>query len=225
MIVRRLFEPALAQASYLVGCAAAGAAMVIDPHRDAEVYLAAAAADGLTITHVTETHIHADFLSGSRELAHRTGAKLLLSDEGDANWKYGFAREAQLIRHGDRITIGKVIVDVIHTPGHTPEHLSFLITDGAVSNAPNAAATGDFIFVGHVGRPDLLEPSTRMKSGCRSGLGTAPDRRAAKASAPYRTARSDTNAASTGRSRPPMKRHLFATCLRASPIRRSTSQR
>ena len=162
MIVRRLFEPALAQASYLVGCATAGEAIVIDPHRDADVYLAAAAADGLAITHVTETHIHADFLSGSRELSHRTGASLLVSDEGDASWKYGFADEARLIRGGDRITIGKVTLDAIHTPGHTPEHLSFLITDGAVADAPIAAATGDFIFVGDVGRPDLLERAANV---------------------------------------------------------------
>lgn len=162
MIVRRLFEPALAQASYLVGCATAGEAIVIDPHRDADVYLAAAAADGLAITHVTETHIHADFLSGSRELSHRTGATLLLSDEGDASWKYGFADEAQLIRGGDRITIGKVTLDAIHTPGHTPEHLSFLITDGAAADSPIAAATGDFIFVGDVGRPDLLERAANV---------------------------------------------------------------
>jgi len=80
LIVRRFFEPALAQVSYLVGCATAGQAIVIDPHRDAEVYLAAAAADQLAITHVTETHIHADYVSGSRELSHRTGATLLLSD-------------------------------------------------------------------------------------------------------------------------------------------------
>ncbi|MGH9175346.1 MAG: MBL fold metallo-hydrolase, partial [Vicinamibacterales bacterium] len=95
MIVRRFFEPALAQASYLIGCAASSRAIVIDPHRDADVYIRAAAADSLTITHVTETHIHADFLSGSRELTERTGATLLLSDEGDAQWKYGFASEGR----------------------------------------------------------------------------------------------------------------------------------
>ena len=94
MIVSRLYEPAIAQASYLVGCAAAGEALVIDPTRDVERYLDAAAREGLTIRHVTETHIHADFLSGARELAARTGATLYLSDEGDADWKYQFASEA-----------------------------------------------------------------------------------------------------------------------------------
>ena len=172
MIVRRLFEPALAQASYLIGCGKAGEAIVIDPHRDAEVYLAAAAADNLAITHVTETHIHADFLSGSRELSRRCGATLLLSDEGGRDWKYGFATEARLIRGGDRIKIGNVVVDVIHTPGHTPEHLTFLITDGAVANAPIAAATGDFIFVGDVGRPDLLERAANLKGTMEDGART-----------------------------------------------------
>jgi hydroxyacylglutathione hydrolase len=163
MIVRRLFEPQLAQASYLIGCAASGQAIVIDPNRDADAYTHAAAAEALQITYVTETHIHADYLSGSRELAQRTGAALLLSDEGDAEWKYGFGAEARLIRGGDRITIGRVVLDVVHTPGHTPEHLTFLVTDGAVANAPIAAVTGDFIFVGDVGRPDLLERAAKIE--------------------------------------------------------------
>ncbi len=162
MIVRRFFEPALAQASYLIGCGASGEALVIDPLRDAEAYIGAAAAENLRITHVTETHIHADYLSGSRELAGRTGATLLLSDEGGADWKYGFASEGRMIRGGDRIAIGNVAVETVHTPGHTPEHLTFLITDGAVADSPLAAATGDFIFVGDVGRPDLLERAVNL---------------------------------------------------------------
>ena len=85
MIVSRFYEPTLAQTSYLIGCAATGEALVIDPNRDIERYLDEAAR-GLSITHVTETHIHADFLSGARELASRTGARLYLSDEGDADW-------------------------------------------------------------------------------------------------------------------------------------------
>ena len=172
MIVRRLFEPQLAQASYLIGCAACGEAIVIDPHRDASAYINAAAADHLRITYVAETHIHADFLSGSRELARRTGATLLLSDEGGAAWKYGFANEGQLIRGGDRITVGNVQIDVLHTPGHTPEHLTFLITDGAVADAPLAAVTGDFVFVGDVGRPDLLERAANVKGTMEVGART-----------------------------------------------------
>lgn len=162
MIVRRFFEPLLAQASYLIGCASAGRAIVIDPLRDADLYVRAAAADDLEIAYVTETHIHADFLSGTRELAARTGATMLLSDEGDADWKYVFGAEGRLVRHGDRIEVGNVRLDVVHTPGHTPEHLTFLVTDGAVADAPMAAVTGDFVFVGDVGRPDLLEKAASV---------------------------------------------------------------
>jgi hydroxyacylglutathione hydrolase len=161
MIVRRFFEPLIAQNSYLIGCAAAGEAIVIDPNRDVRQYIAAAEAAGLLITHITETHIHADFLSGARELAHRTGARLCLSDEGDDNWKYQFEHDRK-ITHGDRMTIGNVAVDALHTPGHTPEHLTFLITDGAAANRPIAAITGDFVFVGDVGRPDLLEKAAKI---------------------------------------------------------------
>jgi len=161
MIVKRIFEPLLAQNSYLIGCARAGEAIVIDPNRDVQQYIDAAEADGLKITHVTETHIHADFLSGARELAHRTGASLCLSAEGDRNWKYQFEHDRKL-KNGDRIDIGNVKVDVLHTPGHTPEHLTFLITDGAVADEPIAAVTGDFVFVGDVGRPDLLEKAAKM---------------------------------------------------------------
>jgi hydroxyacylglutathione hydrolase len=161
MIVKRFFEPLIAQNSYLIGCAQAGEAVIIDPNRDVEPYIDAAERQGLRITHVTETHIHADFLSGSRELAHRTGASLCLSNEGDQDWKYQFAHDRKLTQ-GDRITIGNVRLDVLHTPGHTPEHLTFLVTDGAAADRPIAAVTGDFVFVGDVGRPDLLERAAKM---------------------------------------------------------------
>ena len=163
MIVSRFYEPTIAQASYLIGCAATGEAIVIDPNRDVERYIEDAAREGLSIAHVTETHIHADFLSGARELARRTGAHLYLSDEGDQDWKYQFASEARLVRHGDRITVGRILIDVVATPGHTPEHIAFLVTDGAAADKPIAAATGDFIFVGDVGRPDLLERAANIK--------------------------------------------------------------
>ena len=172
MIVKRFFEPLIAHNSYLIGCAACEEAIVIDPHRDAEVYTRAAEQDHLRITYVTETHIHADYLSGTRELAAKTGATMLLSDEGDADWKYAFGGEARLIRGGDRIDVGNVRIDVLHTPGHTPEHLTFLITDGAVADAPIAAATGDFIFVGDVGRPDLLEKAANIGGTMEKGART-----------------------------------------------------
>ena len=165
MFLKRFFEPKLAQASYMIGCARAREAIVIDPNRDIDPYLRAAEAEGVRIAHVTETHIHADFLSGSRELAARTGAALYLSDEGDAEWKYAFARDrgVRLIRNGDRIEVGNVLIEALHTPGHTPEHLTFLVTDRAGATEPIGAATGDFIFAGDVGRPDLLERAANFK--------------------------------------------------------------
>ena len=172
MIVRRFFEPLLAQTSYLIGCGAAGEAIVIDPNRDAGQYVDAAESHDLRITHVTETHIHADFLSGSRELAARTGAALCVSAEGGPDWTYDFAADARVLRDRDRITIGNVRLDVEHTPGHTPEHLTFLITDGAVANEPIAAATGDFVFVGDVGRPDLLEKAVHLVGTMEAGART-----------------------------------------------------
>jgi hydroxyacylglutathione hydrolase len=171
MFLRRFFEPTIAQTSYLIGCADAGEAIVIDPNRDVEPYIAAAKAEGAKITYVTETHIHADFVSGTRELAARTGATMLLSDEGDKDWTYGFAHEdgARLVRHGDHVDVGKVRIDILHTPGHTPEHLTFLVTDGATTSEPIGAATGDFLFVGDVGRPDLLEKAAHVAGTMETG--------------------------------------------------------
>ena len=159
MLVRRCYDDRLAQASYLIGCQQTGEAIVIDPARDITPYLAAAREEGLRISHVTETHIHADFLSGTRELAAATGARELLSGDGGTDWQYGFAATdgATLLRDGATISLGNVRLDVLHTPGHTPEHLVFIVTDRARSGDPVAMVSGDFIFVGDVGRPDLLE--------------------------------------------------------------------
>lgn len=172
MFVKRFFEPSIAQASYLIGCNKTGESIVIDANRDVNQYIAAAEQEGLRITHITETHIHADYVSGSRELAHKTGGTLYLSDEGDADWKYAFANEGRLLHHGDRLQIGNIRVDVLHTPGHTPEHLTFLITDGAAADQPIAAVTGDFVFVGDVGRPDLLERAANIKGTMEAGART-----------------------------------------------------
>ena len=163
MFFKRFYDDGLAQASYLIGCESSGEAVVVDPNRDVDQYLAAAATDKLRITHVTETHIHADFVSGSRELADRTGAKLLLSGEGGRDWQYAFAARshAVLLRDGDSFAVGRVRLDVIHTPGHTPEHLAFLVTDLASSSKPIGLLSGDFVFVGDVGRPDLLERAAK----------------------------------------------------------------
>ncbi|MCS6848542.1 MAG: MBL fold metallo-hydrolase [Anaerolineae bacterium] len=164
MLLRYFYDESLAQASYLVGCAKTGEALVIDPARDVEPYLAAAKRAGLRITQVTETHIHADFVSGLRELAARTGATMYVSDMGDAAWKYAFADEPNVIpvRDGDRWMVGNIRVEVMHTPGHTPEHIAFMITDTAAADEPIGVFTGDFLFVGDVGRPDLLEAAAGM---------------------------------------------------------------
>jgi hydroxyacylglutathione hydrolase len=173
MLLRHLYNDVLAQASYLVGCVATGEALVVDPNRDIDQYVALAAREGLRVVAVTETHIHADYVSGARELAARTGARLYLSAEGPAEWRYGYATEAgaTLVREGDRFMVGNIRVEVWHTPGHTPEHLSFLVTDTAGADAPMGIFTGDFVFVGDVGRPDLLERAAgyadTMEAGAR----------------------------------------------------------
>ena len=161
MLFTRIYDDDLAQASYFIGCQATGEAAVVDPRRDIQIYLDEAENNDMKITAVTETHIHADYLSGSRELAAATGATLYLSDEGDAEWKYGF--EGEKIYDGDEIPVGNVTLRAIHTPGHTPEHLSFLITDGGTTDEPGFILTGDFVFVGDLGRPDLLDEAAGGK--------------------------------------------------------------
>lgn len=158
MLLRYFYDKQLAQASYLVGCAKTGEALVVDPSRNLAPYLQAAQDEGLRITHVTETHIHADYVSGSRELAATTGATLFLSDMGTPDWKYTYNDGNVVLLHdGDSWMVGNIRVEVLHTPGHTPEHISFMITDTAGADKPMGIFTGDFIFVGDVGRPDLLE--------------------------------------------------------------------
>lgn len=174
MILRRFYDDKLAHASWMVGCAATGEALVVDAGRDVEPYVAAAEREGLRVTHVAETHIHADFVSGSRELAARTGAKLFLSDEGDETWKYGWAEEAgaTLLKDGDPFMVGNVRIEAMHTPGHTPEHLSFVVTDTAGADRPMGVFTGDFLFVGDVGRPDLLERAAHYEGTMEAGART-----------------------------------------------------
>ena len=155
MYFNRIYDEGLAQASYLVGCQEEGTAVVIDPRRDVGVYLELAAQNDLKIVAVTETHIHADFLSGARELATRTGAALYLSGEGDESWRYDFPHAG--LRNGSEIKLGNIVLKALHTPGHTPEHLSFLVFDGARTSEPLLLLTGDFVFVGDLGRPDLLD--------------------------------------------------------------------
>lgn len=158
MLLKYFYDNPLAQASYMIGCQETGQALVIDPMRDIRLYLQAAQDEGLRITQVTETHIHADFVSGARELAAATGARLYLSDMGDNDWKYGVADvETVLLRDGDVWRVGTIRVEALHTPGHTPEHLIFQITDTAGADEPMGLFSGDCLFVGNIGRPDLLD--------------------------------------------------------------------
>lgn len=155
MFFQQVYDKSLAQASYVIGCQVTGEAMVVDAKRDVDTYLELTKQQGLRITKVTETHIHADFLSGTRELAALTGAEIYLSDEGGQEWQYEFSHIG--LKDGDEIHLGNISFKILHNPGHTPESISFLITDYPASDQPVIILTGDFVFVGDVGRPDLLE--------------------------------------------------------------------
>src|SRR5262249_48690820 len=151
MLLERFEDHGLAQYSYAVGCERARQAAVVDPRRDVDVYLDWAAERPLTITHVLETHIHADFASGARELAARAGANAGLAAY-DAGERYEVAWPHTRWREGEPLELGAVRLAPIHTPGHTPEHLSLLVFDTARSaTVPIAALTGDFLFVGSLG--------------------------------------------------------------------------
>lgn len=167
MFLRQIFDPYLAQYAYLVGCQRTGEAVVIDPERDIARYEALAAENGLRITAVAETHIHADFVSGGREFAADTKIKLYLSAEGGKDWTYQWSKgrpNTFLLKNGDTFMVGNILLEAVHSPGHTPEHLSYLVTDlGGGADSPIALATGDFLFVGDVGRPDLLESAAGQK--------------------------------------------------------------
>lgn len=160
MFFQQIFEEKLAQYAYLIGCQKTGEAIVIDPMRDIWRYEAIAQKNKLKITAVAETHIHADYLSGMREFAEK-GVKVYVSDEGDKDWKYewvmGSNYKQQLLKDGDEFAVGNIRFKVVYSPGHTPEHISFMVTDTVAADEPMGILTGDFVFVGDVGRPDLLE--------------------------------------------------------------------
>lgn len=172
MLMRMIYDDSLAQAAYLIGCQATGEAIIIDPERDIDRYIDLAKREELTIVAATETHIHADFLSGVREFCEQTDAKAILSDEGGQDWDYqwvkGRDREGreyahQLVHDGDEFQVGNIHFKVMHTPGHTPEHICFEVSDrGGEADEPMGILTGDFVFVGDVGRPDLLESAAGM---------------------------------------------------------------
>lgn len=167
MFFEHVYDKSLAQASYFIGCQKAGVAAVIDAKRDVDTYLEIAKANNMKITHVFETHIHADFLAGSRELAKLTGAEMYLSDEGGEGWEYEFSHHG--LKDGDKIEMGNLSFDVLHTPGHTPESISFLLTDNPASAKPVMLFTGDFVFVGDIGRPDLLQKAAGIVGTADAG--------------------------------------------------------
>src|SRR6266852_5168065 len=170
MLFRRFYDENLAQASYMIACEKTREAIVVDPNSDVAQYTRAAGSDRVRIAHVTETHIHADFLSGAHALAKAAGATLHLSGEGSKEWGYTNAalKGANVLRDGSHVDVGRIRVGAAHTPGHTPEHLTFFVCDLARGEDPVGALTGDFVFVGDVGRPDLLERAAGAKGSMES---------------------------------------------------------
>jgi len=147
MYFKQFYLGCLAHASYLIG--SEGEAAVVDPQRDVDQYIEEAAAQNLKIKYVIETHLHADFVSGHRELAARNGAEIVFGAQAGATFSHA------AVRDGDKIRIGKVVLRIMETPGHTPESISVLVIDTEVSDQPQKILTGDTLFVGDVGRPDL----------------------------------------------------------------------
>jgi hydroxyacylglutathione hydrolase len=172
MFFRQIYDSRLAQAAYLIGCQRTGEAIIIDPERDIDRYVDLAKQNGLRIIAVAETHIHADYLSGVREVAEVLGATVYVSGMGGSDWSYkwlgskqsGGAYPHRLLADGDRFRIGNIEFVAMHTPGHTPEHVSYLVIDrGGGADQPMGIVTGDFVFVGDLGRPDLLESAAGVQ--------------------------------------------------------------
>ncbi|MDA1007589.1 MAG: MBL fold metallo-hydrolase [Planctomycetota bacterium] len=172
MLVRPIYDEDLAHACYLIGCQVNHEAIVIDPPRDIDRVLDVAKAHGFKIVAVAETHIHADFLSGARELASKTSARVYVSGLGGPDWqsKWVSQCESTLLADGDTIEVGGIVLVAIHTPGHTPEHVSYLVCDRASgAEEPMALVSGDFVFVGDLGRPDLLESALGVRESAVDG--------------------------------------------------------
>jgi hydroxyacylglutathione hydrolase len=148
MYFKQFYLGCLAHASYLIG--SEGEAAVVDPQRDVDQYIDEAQAMGLKIKYVIETHLHADFVSGHRELAARAGAEIVFGKRAGATFPHLPASD------GDEIKVGKVVLRILETPGHTPESISVLVIDRRVSDRPLKVLTGDALFIGDVGRPDLV---------------------------------------------------------------------
>jgi len=147
MYFKQFYLGCLAHASYLIG--SSGEAAVVDPQRDVDQYISEAQANGLAIKYVIETHLHADFVSGHRELAAKTGAEIVFGEKAGATFPH------RAVKDSDEIKIGKVTLRFLETPGHTPEGISILVIDTEISDEPQKVLTGDTLFIGDVGRPDL----------------------------------------------------------------------
>lgn len=164
MFFHQRFIPGLAIASYMVGDEKAKQVAVIDPTRDVDEYVRIATEEGLHITHILETHVHADYVSGSAELKARLGGepKVVVSGMGGKEWTPPYADI--VVKDGDEVTLGNIRLRAMHTPGHTPEHVAWALFDETRSkDAPWMLFSGDFVFVGDVGRPDLLGPEQRKQ--------------------------------------------------------------
>ncbi len=174
MFFKQFYLGCLAQASYMIG--SEGEAAVIDPRRDVDAYLEEARSQGLTIRHVVETHLHADFVSGHRELAQRTGARIYFGARARAEFDHA------AVRDGDEIRFGDAVLRFLETPGHTPESVCILLFDRARGGEPQAVLTGDTLFIGDVGRPDLAggagspqELASQLYDSLHQKLLTLPD--------------------------------------------------
>ena len=165
MYFKQFYLGCLAHASYLIG--SEGEAAVVDPQRDVDQYVAEAEANGMKIRDVIETHLHADFVSGHRELAARTGAEIVFGRKASPTFPHRAASD------GDEIKIGKVVLRILETPGHTPESISILVIDKEVSEHPQKVLTGDALFIGDVGRPDLVGSKATRRSRWRGCSMTA----------------------------------------------------
>ncbi len=172
MIIRQFFIPGIAHSSFLVG--GAGSCLIVDPSRDVDRYLEAAKEEGLKIAGVLETHLHADFISGHLELAHKTGAAIYMPERAKALFPH------IPVRQGSVITIGDMRIEVRETPGHTPEHVSYVIIHQSRSDSPALVFCGDTLFVGDAGRPDLFpgranELASALYTSLHEELMTLPD--------------------------------------------------
>ncbi len=175
MYFQQITTPGLGCFSYIIGCPRAGVMAVADPRRDIDVYLAVAKERGMRITHIFDTHVHADHISGARELSRAGGADIYLHESAPVEY------EVKKVKDGDQFKLGNAVLRVLHTPGHTPNSISLLVTDLARSEQPAMILTGDLLFVGDTGRPDLPgekildEQICNLYDSLHTILGSLPD--------------------------------------------------